>query len=52
MNDSVLIAWTPTNWLTIFLMALGGFVILKLISAAITNARGGSGGADSGGSSD
>lgn len=39
MNDSVIIAWTPTNWLTIFLMALGGFVVLKLITSAIQNAR-------------
>ena len=27
--EPVIISWTPTNWLTIFLMAVGGFVILK-----------------------
>jgi hypothetical protein len=28
--DSVIIAWTPTNWLTVFLMAAGGFVLIKV----------------------
>lgn len=28
--DSVIIAWTPTNWFTIFLMAAGGFVLIKV----------------------
>lgn len=28
--DGVIIAWTPTNWATIFLMALGGFLLVKL----------------------
>lgn len=28
--DGVVIAWTPTNWITIFLMALGGLLIVKL----------------------
>lgn len=28
-NDNI-ITWTPTNWITVFLMALGGFLILNL----------------------
>jgi hypothetical protein len=33
--EKVIIAWTPTNWITIFLMAAGGFLILKgLVMAA------------------
>lgn len=28
MENAVIISWTPTNWVTIFLMALGGFLIL------------------------
>jgi hypothetical protein len=27
----VIISWTPTNWATIFLMALGGFAIVGLV---------------------
>lgn len=38
MKDNI-ITWTPTNWITIFLMALGGFFILgtatKAVKAAI-----------------
>ena len=30
MNDNI-ITWTPTNWVTVFLMALGGFFILGLL---------------------
>lgn len=30
MNDNI-ITWTPTNWVTVFLMALGGFFILGLV---------------------
>lgn len=30
MDGAVIIAWTPTNWATIFLMALGGFLLVKL----------------------
>lgn len=29
--DRTYISWTPTNWVTIFLMAAGGFVIAKAI---------------------
>jgi hypothetical protein len=29
--DPVIISWTPTNWATIFLMALGGMLIVKVI---------------------
>lgn len=28
--DPVIISWTPTNWATIFLMALGGMLIVKV----------------------
>jgi hypothetical protein len=28
--DSVIIAWTPTNWLTIFLMAAGGGLLVMI----------------------
>jgi hypothetical protein len=35
------ISWTPTNWLTVFLMAVGGFVILKLVLKGIDKASGG-----------
>ena len=27
--ETVHLSWTPTNWLTVFLMAVGGFVIIK-----------------------
>jgi hypothetical protein len=40
MQDSVIIAWTPTNWLTIFLMAVGGFLVIKLVTMGIKNASG------------
>lgn len=33
MNDNI-ITWTPTNWVTIFLMAVGGFFILGLVVKA------------------
>ncbi len=33
------ISWTPTNWLTVFLMAAGGFVIAKAVMAAVKKAR-------------
>ena len=32
----VIISWTPTNWATIFLMALGGFLIVKCAGIVIT----------------
>lgn len=28
--EPVIISWTPTNWLTIFLMAMGGVLLLKV----------------------
>lgn len=37
--DPVIISWTPTNWVTIFLMALGGFLILKVATLAVQKAR-------------
>lgn len=37
--DTTIISWTPTNWVTIFLMAAGGFLILKLIAMGIKNAQ-------------
>lgn len=36
--DPVIITWTPTNWVTIFLMALGGFLIVKLIGIGVQRA--------------
>lgn len=30
MNDNI-ITWTPTNWVTVFLMAVGGFFILGFV---------------------
>jgi hypothetical protein len=38
--ETTIISWTPTNWITIFLMAVGGFVILKLGVMLIQNAQG------------
>lgn len=32
----VIISWTPTNWITIFLMAVGGFLILKGVFLGVT----------------
>jgi hypothetical protein len=34
--DPVIISWTPTNWATIFLMALGGFLIVKCVGIVIS----------------
>jgi hypothetical protein len=31
MNDNI-ITWTPTNWVTVFLMAAGGFFILGFLT--------------------
>lgn len=28
--EPVIISWTPTNWITVFLMVLGGFLLLKV----------------------
>lgn len=39
--ETNIISWTPTNWLTIFLMAVGGFVILKGIVMIAKMASGG-----------
>lgn len=33
--DPVIISWTPTNWITIFLMVLGGFLVLKVATIGI-----------------
>jgi len=38
--ETSIISWTPTNWLTVFLMAIGGFVILKLVLVGLGRARG------------
>jgi len=32
--DPVIISWTPTNWATIFLMALGGGLFVKVLFIA------------------
>lgn len=39
--ETTIISWTPTNWLTVFLMAIGGFVVLKLALIGVQKARGG-----------
>ena len=39
MNDNI-ITWTPTNWITIFLMAVGGFFILGLVVKGVKAAAG------------
>jgi hypothetical protein len=38
--DTTIISWTPTNWVTIFLMAVGGFLVLKLAIVGIQKATG------------
>lgn len=37
--DGVIIAWTPTNWATIFLMAIGGFLIAKVAFIGVQKVR-------------
>lgn len=37
MEPSI-ITWTPTNWVTVFLMALGGFLIVKIIGVVVQRA--------------
>ena len=39
--ESTIISWTPTNWLTVFLMAVGGFVILKAVLSGVKKINGG-----------
>jgi hypothetical protein len=39
--EPVIISWTPTNWATIFLMALGGLLVLKLALLAAQRVRNG-----------
>lgn len=39
--ETTIISWTPTNWLTVFLMAAGGFVILKLVVTVLQKYRDG-----------
>ncbi len=34
MNDNI-ITWTPTNWVTVFLMAAGGFFLFGVIVKSI-----------------
>lgn len=38
--DRTYISWTPTNWVTVFLMAAGGFVIAKAVIMAVKKAKG------------
>lgn len=33
--EPVIISWTPTNWITIFLMAAGGFLVLMLTAQGV-----------------
>lgn len=45
MNDNI-ITWTPTNWVTVFLMAAGGFFIFGTVVKAVKSiaaARAGAG---------
>lgn len=37
--DPVIISWTPTNWITIFLMVLGGFLLLKVAFMGVNMVR-------------
>jgi hypothetical protein len=37
--DGVYIAWNPTNWITIVLMAALGFMILGFVAQAWNNYR-------------
>ncbi len=34
MSDTVVISWNVTNWITIFLMALLGFMIVGFVTTA------------------
>lgn len=36
---TTIISWTPTNWVTIVLMAAGGFLIVRTVLAAIGKAK-------------
>jgi hypothetical protein len=38
--EPVILSWTPTNWVTVFLMAVGGFLILKVIVVAVKKVTG------------
>lgn len=33
--EPVIISWTPTNWITIVLMVVGGVLVIKVISLAV-----------------
>lgn len=37
--ETTYISWTPTNWATVFLMAVGGFVILKAVMMGVKKAQ-------------
>lgn len=37
--DPVIISWNATNWATVFLMVLGGFLIVKLVGIGVQKAR-------------
>jgi hypothetical protein len=34
-NDSVVLTWTPTNWITVILMAATGFVLLGFVQKLV-----------------
>jgi len=36
---TTIISWTPTNWVTVFLMAAGGFLVVRTVMAAIGKAK-------------
>lgn len=39
-DDSVILTWNPTNWVTVILMAATGFVILGFIQKLVKRRRG------------
>ncbi len=43
MNNETVISWTVTNWITVFLMVLGGILITGGISALVSKGRSGKG---------
>jgi hypothetical protein len=37
--EPVIISWNATNWATVFLMALGGFLLVKCATLAVQKVR-------------
>lgn len=40
--EPTIISWTPTNWVTVFLMALGGLLIVKVVTMGVKKVATGS----------